>query len=348
MNRIIIDRRIDQYAKDFEVALRNDKPNVLANLANLKNDIAIHSGLPAAELQQYLDYIDAIITDYGLVAGTANNLIILKPSQFATYKAKYDAILPESKLSTTITYGVYGPGAKKAGQAKKKKFYELLSDRMHYSDGARSLMIPYIDALNIKTCVYCNIQYAITTSSGKGYYQLDHRMPQSKYPFLCTSFYNFQPSCADCNREKNDDASDFGLFLDNSADIQQPFHLLTNPKTYLKKRKLQQSDIDIKLLPSDVHNRQLVALCAEHEKLFDINARYAMLKDVAEETIWKCKSYDGTYKTLFLKNFPELYDKDALHRFIFGTYADPNNVHARPLSKLIQDIEKDMGVVITP
>lgn len=49
---------------------------------------------------------------------------------------------------------------------------------------------------------------------------------------------------------------------------------------------------------------------------------------------------------LLIKNFPELYNKDALHRFVFGTYSDEKNVHCRPLTKLIRDIEKDMGVII--
>ena len=83
-----------------------------------------------------------------------------------------------------------------------------------------------------------------------------------------------------------------------------------------------------------------------HEKVFQINSAYAAVKDVAEETIWRCKAYDDTYKDLFIKNFPELYNKDALHRFVFGTYSDDKNVHCRPLTKLIRDIEKDMGVII--
>ena len=88
-------------------------------------------------------------------------------------------------------------------------------------------------------------------------------------------------------------------------------------------------------------------LAASHERDFHINSSYAVVKDVAEETIWRCKAFDDTYKELFVKNFPELYSKDALHRFVFGVYSDDNNVHQRPLTKLKRDIMKDMGVVVS-
>lgn len=71
------------------------------------------------------------------------------------------------------------------------------------------------------------------------------------------------------------------------------------------------------------------------------------MKDEAEETIWRCKAFDDTYKELFVKNFSELYSKDALHRFVFDVYSDENNAHQRPLTMLKRDIMKDMGVVIT-
>jgi hypothetical protein len=105
--------------------------------------------------------------------------------------------------------------------------------------------------------------------------------------------------------------------------------------------------ISVHLIASDVNDKDQVLLAKSHEEDFDIDATYQEITDVAEETIWRCRSYDDTYKELFLKNFPELYDKDSLHRFIFGVYAE-GNVHKRPLTKLIRDIEEDMRLVVKP
>ena len=96
------------------------------------------------------------------------------------------------------------------------------------------------------------------------------------------------------------------------------------------------------------------ALIADGEKSFPVYLimtglyqNYRELTDVAEETMWRCRAYDDTYKELFLREFPELYEKESLHRFIFGTYSE-GNVHVRPLTKLIRDIEEDMRVVVKP
>lgn len=218
---------------------------------------------------------------------------------------------------------------------------------IHYEKIVRPIMIPIIEAMGIRTCVYCNMQYALTIDHSKGLYELDHRFPKSKYPYLCTTFYNLQPCCPTCNHGKNTATADFGLYTTDSNEL-HPFHLLAKPHLYLRERRFNPQYINIHLIPSDVHNLTNCQLAKTHEKDFMIDSTYAAVKDVAEETIWRCKAYDDTYKDLFIKNFPELYNKDALHRFVFGTYSDDKNVHCRPLTKLIRDIEKDMGVIIEP
>lgn len=83
-------------------------------------------------------------------------------------------------LSKQIQYG-----------ANTKKFYEWVSDRMRYDDVRSSWLLPFMKQLNIKTCCYCNAQYATTFINGDdsmASYDLDHYYPQSKYPYLSTSF----------------------------------------------------------------------------------------------------------------------------------------------------------------
>lgn len=57
--------------------------------------------------------------------------------------------------------------------------------------------------LGIKACVYCNASYTVATDDDRATFQIDHSYPKSKYPFLCTSFFNLQPSCMHCNQIKS-------------------------------------------------------------------------------------------------------------------------------------------------
>lgn len=345
MERLLIDDNVRDCAKEYETAFRKLKYNVPEDLRKLKTVLDTYNtnnNLSPAELDAYKQYLEQIASDYDNTADPSKNLLVLLPSEFPNYINRYK--IAGVDLKKELVYRIQRSG-RHPGRELKKRFWELIVDTMHYEHDVRPIMVPLIEKLGIKTCVYCNVQYALTVNHSRGLFELDHRFPKSEYPFLCTSFYNLQPSCSSCNHGKRTATADFGLYTDNKDEV-NPFHLLTTPNLYLKKRRFDINKIQIHLVASDVKNPDLCNLAAEHESDFDIDATYSMLKDVAEETIWRCKAYDHRYNDMFLSKFPELYDRDALHRFIFGTYSDEKNIHQRPLTKLIRDIEKDMGMTI--
>lgn len=346
MERILINDDILKYAQKYEQAFRRYQLDVPTRLRNIASKLDKHNDknkLSPDELEQYKNYVEEIANDYDNEEDETKNLLVLQPQHFQEYIDKYERF--DVELDKELFYHEQG-GGKKTGP-KKKKFWKLIVDAMHYESKVRPIMVPIIEEMGIRTCVYCNMQYALTIDHSKGLYELDHRFPKSKYPYLCTTFYNLQPSCPTCNHGKNTATAGFGLYTTDPNDL-HPFHLLSNSHLYLEKRRFNPKYINIHLVSSDVHNLTNCQLAKTHEKDFMIDSAYAAVKDVAEETIWRCKAYDDTYKDLFIKNFPELYNKDALHRFVFGTYSDDKNVHCRPLTKLIRDIEKDMGVIIKP
>ena len=349
MERLLIDDNVRKCAAMYEQAFRANNFDVPHELRNIKAKLDQHNGingLPPAELNQYKDYLEEIANDYDN-ADPIKNLLILQPQEFQALIQKYQdhQRFGLVTLDKDLVYRVQ-TGGKHSGHQYKKKFWELIVDAMHYEKYVRLIMVPLIEALGIRTCVYCNLQYALTINHSQGLYELDHRYPKSRYPYLCTSFYNLQPSCPTCNHSKKNKTAVFGLYTDNPAEL-HPFHLLTTPQLYLRKSRLDVNNLNIRLIASNPKDPSLCTMAASHESDFHINSTYAVVKDVAEETIWRCKSYDDTYKELFVKNFPELYSKDALHRFVFGVYSDDSNVHQRPLTKLTRDIIKDMGVVVS-
>lgn len=348
MDRLLIDKNVLQCAKMYEQAFRGKIKDVPAKLRKIKDVLDTYNaqnGLSGADLGEYKSYVEEIAMDFDK-ADPSLNLLVLQPEHFKDYIAKYnEPRFQNVNLGRKLLYHIQIEG-KNPGN-KYKKFWELIVDAMHYDDGARPSMIPFIEKLGIRTCVYCNLQYALTINHSQGLFELDHRYPKSKYPYLCVTFFNLQPSCPTCNHGKKAEKADFGLYTNDKKQL-HPFHLLTMPHLYLRKRRLDQKFINIRMVASDATDHDLCQLADAHQSDFNINDTYSVVKDVAEETIWRCKAFDDTYKDLFLKNFPELYDKDALHRFVFGAYSDDSNVHQRPLTKLIRDIEKDMDVVINP
>lgn len=343
MERLLINETIRSCAKMFEDAFRSYGYDIPKDLRDLKTDLATYNRTESY-LSEYQDYLEEIANDYDNSVDPSKNLLVLMPDEFPNYVQKYRTRFPNINLEKELIYKNQVEG--KNPGVKKKKFWRLITDTMHYEHDVRPIMIPIIEKLGIQTCVYCNVQYALTTNHYNGLFELDHRYPKSKYPFLCTSFYNLQPSCPSCNHGKKTATADFGLYTTDGNDL-HPFHLLTTPQLYLRKRRLNLEKIQISLTATDTSNTDQVKLAVSHEHDFDINAIYRELRENAEETIWRCYAYDNTYKDLFLKKFPELYDKDALHRFVFGVHSD-GNVHSRPLTKLVRDIEKDMRVIFAP
>lgn len=327
MQRILITEEIRGRAQYYAKKIKTAVPNVCDDLLQLKSDITLYGGT-----KLYDKYIDEIISDYPA-------LLTAEPRELVKYAKKYSEILSENDLKAKIAYGVYLSG-NKAGQNRKKKFNELIIGIMGYSK-ARSILIPIYTDMGIRTCVYCNAQYAIGTKNGKGMYELDHLLPESINPALCTSFFNLQPSCASCNNSKRDKDLDFFIYTDNPNEL-NPFHLLVNWNRYNPTYSYKSLSIDF--VPNDI---RYVPLKNKFEKYFSIHGIYEMHRDVAEETIWRLRCYDKRYVEMFKKRYGPIFSKDALYRYILGVHEDKMYIFSRPLSKLIHDLKEDIRGVCT-
>lgn len=239
----------------YEQAFRGCQPDVPTELRNIKERLDIYNvdnHLLPNVLNEYKAYVEEIAKDYDNAEDETMNLLVLQPQHFHNYINKYEGVLFQHvELDKELVYHKQ-VGGQRPGP-KTKKFWELIVDAMHYEKTVRPIMVPIIEAMGIRTCAYCNMQYALTIDHSKGLYELDHRFPKSKYPYLCITFYNLQPSCPTCNHGKNNATADFGLYTTDSNEL-HPFHLLANPHLYLRKRRFDPQYINIHLIPSDVHS----------------------------------------------------------------------------------------------
>ena len=102
---------------------------------------------------------------------------------------------------------------------------------------------------------------------------------------------------------------------------------------------------------SDVLNimigSQEPGLASNHNKRFHVNALYQSFKDEAEELLWKYKTRNDTYINQlidsFQKKFP--YKRNEIKRFLYGFYSQEKDIHKRPLTKMKQDVAKQLKLV---
>lgn len=225
-------------------------------------------------------------------------------------------------------------------------FKRLIENALDY-EGARGIYRSYVPAMGIKTCAYCNAQYAVsfTSRDGKEYaqFEVDHWKSREKYPFLSISFYNYVPSCPSCNKHKgkNDLAyclyselpqviggSEYNPFVFAISDLSLS-RFLNTFNTDLLKLEFKSSTSD------DAIERDYAR--------FAINEMYECFKDEAALSIRRFLFYSDAYREQMRHNYSSLFSDDCLYEeFIYGIPFSRGGALLRPLAKMIQDIRSQL------
>lgn len=303
----------------------------------------------ATDLPQYAEYIQMVIDLYSSI----NKLL---PWQYEVVIKKMEFVLKPEYLNATI----------KRGKADLFSFADLIIKAMDYKGVRENVFPTYVrnKALDIKTCIYCNAQFAITAETepaltpaiirkrGKrkgrkpqprpailrANYELDHNLPKSIYPYLCTNFYNLIPCCSSCNKHKSNQPLDFTLYAKDGDDL-EPLYFEV-PADDLLKFQLRHvcSGLHVEL-----HDRDDGTLAEEFNKRFAINAIYNEHSEEIRELLWRHKVYSSSGIAALKDGFKELFqDGFDIDRFILGTYADAKDVFKRPLTIMKQDVMKQL------
>lgn len=249
---------------------------------------------------------------------------------------KFETLFPADKISTE-QFGI--------GSKSPKFLYKEIVEAMRYDYVQESVYPKIINQLGIKTCVYCNAQYAFSYDNGRNSfrnYEIDHWMPKSKYPYLCTSFFNLQPSCPKCNKLKSnkDDILPFCLFTDDKSKLDLfDFSILhVSCAQYLATH-----DRDMLRI---IFSSNEPGLKDNMDALFHISTQYQAHKEMVEELIWKEQIYNGTILDIYKDNFKQLgFKQTDFNRFILSNYDKGEDILKRPFAKMVQDIAKQLGII---
>lgn len=333
MRKILIDSTLEKNVDEFyDNLFKKRNSNFVKPIDRLKK---IFNDLGPKKHKVHREYIDAIIKNYP-------EIIKANPTEIEKLITKFNKIDTGSILTQKIN-------------KNKLKFYEQIINAMRYADLRDSEFHSYIKASGIKSCVYCNAQLTVVINfsfydkkekkrkpKNMAKLELDHYYAKSTYPFLSTSFYNLYPVCGNCNRAKSDNKIDFKLYTDDPTELDK-FKFWIDDQSILDYWiSLDNSNLKVHFESS---NGDFIFL-NEYNKMFGIQGIYDTQIDIAEELVHKAKVYTNAYKKNLVDNFKSLFpDKLILERLIVGNYADPSEIHKRPMAKYSQDIAKQLNLI---
>lgn len=195
------------------------------------------------------------------------------------------------------------------------------------------------DNIEVHTCYFCNIDFInkfSTSSKTKNGFTLDHFLDKGTYPYLALSLYNLVPSCYVCNSKVKHTNAITGL-----SPTSQKFNFDSKVKfkTFLINPNLQvNKEADIELfLKEDFSDKY-----QNYFKVLELDGRYEYHKYKVIEMIKKRKEYPDSR----IEELSQLTQKtvEEVKQDLFGMYVD-ENLHKRPLSKLIKDISEELELV---
>lgn len=211
---------------------------------------------------------------------------------------------------------------------------------------SRGLNTKLVQKYGIKCCPYCNENYIFNRKkkNNKKYSmaQLDHFYPRDIFPIFSVSLYNLVPVCGPCNHIKS--TTEIGISPhDHSFDFSQ-MKITYIPKSVDWIERAE--DIDIKF-QYDEDNLEFEKRMRCNLDIMGIEYSYHMHADYVQEIIKKAQVYGKEIRSNLLNDFPDLFKSDEeLIRAIFSNYIDSGDLLNRPLSKLTQDLLKELGIIL--
>jgi|SRR5690554_1081889 len=196
--------------------------------------------------------------------------------------------------------------------------------------------LDFIGRFDINCCPYCNRSYIFSLGRYKHVKpEIDHFFPKSRYPFLGVSFFNLIPSCPVCNGLGGKSKTDPII-----VDLKSPYEITETDFIFSYdiiewRKSLNQSVVEVSL-PVKIQ---------VNSDLFKLEGLYKKHHDHVGELIWKSKKEYGRRFREYLEEYEIDYSDNELDRMILGNYTSLDEQSKRPLSKLYQDLGKELGLI---
>ncbi|CAM3496111.1 hypothetical protein [Arcobacter aquimarinus] len=199
--------------------------------------------------------------------------------------------------------------------------------------------LKFIQKINLGSCPYCNRNYIFSINKkGSVKPEIDHFYPKSIYPYLAVSYFNLIPSCPTCNGFGVKEAKDtFYVYP-----ISNPYELNENDFRFsISPESIDFFNVENKKYDFNSFEIELYGNKANLE-IFKLEELYKQHKDIVLELLIKKAYYPKSYINE-LKGFG--FSEDEVYRYLFSNYLKEEDLHKRPLSKLIKDISEELDLI---
>ena len=199
--------------------------------------------------------------------------------------------------------------------------------------------LKFIQNINLGSCPYCNRNYIFNINKkGSIKPEIDHLYPKSIYPYLAVSYFNLIPSCPTCNGFGAKEGKD--TFY--TYPISNPYELNENDfKFSISPESIDFFNVESKKYDFNSFEIELYGNKANLE-IFKLEELYKQHKDIVLELLIKKAYYPKSYIEE-LKKFG--FTEDEIYRYLLCNYKKNEDLHKRPLSKLIKDISEELGIL---
>jgi|GEM_PF-1290728 len=303
---------------------------------------------------KYIEYFDN--------GDKLKKIVLATEVELKTYRTKFDSNLVKFEYLECLKQNT-----KKEDEEKKKKgcgscsncnenvykrnFHSEIMRILDYNTKGKAALRKVHSKIGIKTCYVCNAQYALsiepedilddqgsTQERYQSKFQFDHYLPKDKYPVLSISLFNLFPICSSCNIIKGDRELGIDFFETDHKHWQNKFKFRVVEKSLsgflLNKEELRIDFDDVYTYPEGMTSLS---------ERYDIKGIYNTQIDQIEELVIRKIKYSDTYKDQLYRVFPEIFKTTTIDdRILLGTYKAEDGIHKRPMSKFLQDIEKQL------
>lgn len=238
-----------------------------------------------------------------------------------------------------------------------RKILDTIFDYGKFSEGKLSWSAyELVSHLGVSVCPYCNRSYVTTlVKEKKGDKQtraeLDHYYPKSRYPYLALSFNNLIPSCSVCNGSlkgtvdfyEEDAIYPYEEEFLNVASFKTDF----NDNTPYDYRYLLGISKEFKIIfEIDTADKELEKRVEKAIKSFALDRLYNTHQDYVKDLIRNAIVNNNSRIDEIYGKFPDIFNsREEVMQSVFLNYMSEEDLGKRPLSKLTQDICKELGLL---
>ena len=226
------------------------------------------------------------------------------------------------------------------GNDKTKPLYKFIYNIFVKHGYNKIDKFKFIKNSDLKTCPYCNRNYIYTINKNRNIKgEIDHFYPKDLYPILGVSYHNLIPSCQTCN----------GLNAKGNKDsylkkLKNPYDIQVNDFKF--NFKINSINIFNPLKDEDSIEIYFERELSAYNEFFSLDLLYKEHRDIVLELYLKAKHEYVKQYIDYLYSYNGLdFSYEDIYRFITCGYMNYENLHKRPLSKLVRDISEELGLV---